>query len=82
MPSTLPTALKDHHSFMYNFSMAPFLFEYSLELVHCEFFCEFYRHRSVEIMEILSHTFLEKFRESNGFIIEVTKELISRNIFS
>ena len=26
--------------------------------------------------------FLKKFHESNGFTIEVTKELISRNIFS
>ena len=34
----------------------------------------------VEITEILSHTFWQKFREINGFTKEVTKELISRNI--
>ena len=31
--------------------------------------------------EILSHTFLKKNRESNVFTKEVTKELISQNIF-
>ena len=30
-------------------------------------------HHSVEIAEILSHTFLQKFRESNGFTKEITK---------
>ena len=33
------------------------------------------------IIEIYSHTFFEKFRESNSVATEVTKELISRNIF-
>ena len=33
-------------------------------------------------MGILSHAFLEKFRESNGFTKQVTEELIWRNIFS
>ena len=29
--------------------------------------------QSVEIAEILSHTFQQKFRESNGFTKEITK---------
>ena len=37
---------------------------------------------SVEITEIYFHTFVsQKFRESNVFTTEVTKELISRNSF-
>ena len=38
----------------------------------------------MEITEILSRIALywQKFRESNSFTKEVTKELISRNIFS
>ena len=37
---------------------------------------------SVENSEILSHTFSQKFRESNGLTKEITKELIWRNFFS
>ena len=37
---------------------------------------------SVEIMEIPSQAFSQKFRESNIFTNQVTKELISQNIFS
>ena len=37
---------------------------------------------SVEITEISAHTFLTKLRESTVHDEEVTKELISRNIFS
>ena len=37
---------------------------------------------SVEITEICSHLFNKKIRESSDFTKEVTKELISRNIFS
>ena len=36
----------------------------------------------VEITEILYHTFWQKFRENNVFTKEITKEFISRNIFS
>ena len=36
----------------------------------------------MEIPEIILHAFLQKFRENNDFSKEVTKELISRNIFS
>ena len=33
----------------------------------------FHAVQSVEIAEILSHTFLQKFRESNGFSKEITR---------
>ena len=42
--------------------------------------CERYDVHSVEIVEILSQKLWQKFRESNGFSKEVTKELISRKI--
>ena len=35
----------------------------------------------MEITEILSHIFGQKFREINGFTKEITKESISRNSF-
>ena len=35
---------------------------------------------SVETAEILSHTFSQKFRESNGFTKEITKTVSCRNI--
>ena len=31
---------------------------------------------SVDIAEILSHTFLQKFRENNGFTKEITKYIV------
>ena len=38
----------------------------------------FHAVHSVEIAKILSHTFLQKFRESNGFSKEITRQLLWR----
>ena len=48
----------------------------------CMYFLQHLFLHSVEITEISAHTFLTKLRESTVHDEEVTKELISRNIFS